>query len=91
MSADDISFQGIINIPIIPVISPPVLKLMYLGAKLAKSLAGLTTFAAIFTEIVAIAIPKRESNAIKNLITEFYINGYSIPVGGVDDVSCDSI
>ena len=87
MSADDISFHGIINIPIRPVISPPVLKLMYFGAKLAKSFAGLTTFAAIFTEIVAIAIPKRESKAIKNLITEFYIKGSSNPVGGVDDVS----
>ena len=87
MSAEDISFHGIIKIPIMPVISPPVLKLIYLGAKLAKSFAGLTTFAAILTEIVATAMPKRESTAIKNLITEFYIKGYSSPEGGIGEVS----
>ena len=63
------------KIPIRPVISPPVLKLMYLGARLAKSLAGLTTFAAILTEIVAIAIPNRDKIATMNLIYEFYIRG----------------
>jgi hypothetical protein len=64
-----------IIIPIIPVISPPVLKLMYFGAKLAKSLAGLTTLAAIFTDTVAIPIPIRARMAVKNLIVEFYIKG----------------
>jgi hypothetical protein len=71
MSAEDISFQGIINIPKRPVISPPVLKLMYYGAKLAKSLAGLTTLAAILTESVAIAILKSERIAVKILRAVF--------------------
>ena len=48
---------------------------MYFGAKLAKSLAGLTTLAAIFTDTVAIPIPIRARMAVKNLIVEFYIKG----------------
>lgn len=60
-----------IKIPIIPVISPPVLKLMYFGARFAKSFAGLTTLAAIFTDTVAIPIPTKERIAVKNLSVEF--------------------
>ncbi len=75
MSADSNSFQGIIRIPIIPVIRPPVLKLIYYGAKFAKSLAGLTTFAAILTDIVAIANPNNDMIATMARIEAFYING----------------
>ena len=79
------------KIPTKPVIKPPVLKLIYLGARLAKSLAGLTTLAAMFTEIVAIAIPRSEANAINTLMIEFSIRGFSSPGGGVEDVICDRI
>jgi hypothetical protein len=44
-----------------PVIRPPVLNEMRRGARLAKSLAGLTTFAAMFTEIVAMSTPRSET------------------------------
>lgn len=44
---------------------------MYFGAKLAKSLAGLTTFAAMLTDTVAIPIPIKESIAVKNLNVGF--------------------
>ena len=41
------SFHGMMRIPTIPVITPPVLKEIHRGATCETSLAGLTTFAAI--------------------------------------------
>src|ERR1700693_2646131 len=49
------SFQGCIRMPRIPVIRPPVLKLIHLGKALAKSFAGETTLAAMLTASVATA------------------------------------
>ena len=45
--------HGWIATPSSPVISPPVLKLMYFGKALAKSFAGETTLAAMLTAMVA--------------------------------------
>ena len=45
------------------VIRPPVLKEMYRGERLAKSFAGETIFAAIFTETVAMRMPTSETIA----------------------------
>ena len=53
------NFHGIIKMPGTPVMAPPVLKLINRGARLAKSLAGLTPFAAMFTEMVAMAAEER--------------------------------
>ena len=75
MSADASSFQGIIMIPMMPVMRPPVLKLMYFGERFAKSLAGLTTFAAMFTDTVAMPMPIRERMDVKNRIDGLYIKG----------------
>ena len=47
------SFPGSIAIPTMPVMRPPVLKLIAPGLMLAKSFAGETTFAAMFTPRVA--------------------------------------
>src|SRR5829696_4650736 len=47
------SRHGWMRMPTIPVIRPPVLKLIHLGKALAKSLAGETTLAAILTASVA--------------------------------------
>src|SRR5262249_15938533 len=48
------SFQGCMTMPKSPVISPPVRKVIQRGKALAKSLAGDTTLAAMFTDSVAI-------------------------------------
>jgi hypothetical protein len=45
----------------------------------------------MFTEIVAIAIPRSDMTAINNLMIEFSIRGYSSPGGGADEVICDRI
>src|SRR6266536_1279431 len=47
------SRHGCMRIPTSPVMSPPVLKLMRRGNAFAKSLAGETTLAAMFTAVVA--------------------------------------
>jgi len=62
------SFQGIIKTPMTPVMMPPILKLIRLGARLAKSFAGETTLAAMFTLNVAmttvnIAMPTTRRDA----------------------------
>ena len=64
---------------------------MYLGAKFAKSLAGLTTLAAMFTETVAIDIPRREMIAITIRKAEDWISGESKPFGGVGEVIYESM
>ena len=45
--------HGQIMIPIIPVIRPPILKLIFFGYKLENALDGAITFAAIFVLNVA--------------------------------------
>ncbi len=52
-SGVSVSFHGMITTPTTPVISAPVRKLISLGARFARSYAGETTFAAMFTETVA--------------------------------------
>lgn len=52
-SGVSVSFHGMMTTPTTPVISAPVRKLMNFGARLARSYAGDTTFAAMFTEMVA--------------------------------------
>ncbi len=52
-SGVEVSFHGMISTPTTPVISAPLRKLIRRGARLARSYAGETTFAAMFTEIVA--------------------------------------
>src|SRR5436309_14726299 len=47
------SHQGIINTPTTPVIKPPARKEIWRGARWAKSLAGLTTLAAMLVANVA--------------------------------------
>ena len=47
------SFHGWIRIPMMPVISPPIRNVILDGQRLAKSFAGLTTFAARFVANVA--------------------------------------
>lgn len=50
-----VSFQGMMTTPTTPVISAPVRKLTIFGARFARSYAGDTTLAAMFTETVAIS------------------------------------
>src|SRR5260370_23932745 len=77
------SFQGIIAIPSRPVIKPPVLNEIRRGERLAKSFAGLTTFAAILTERVAIPTPSREIAATTPRTAAEAISGSACPGGGV--------
>src|SRR6266852_4300835 len=81
------SFQGIIAIPSRPVIKPPVLNEIRRGERLAKSFAGLTTFAAILTERVAIPTPSREIAATTPRTAAEAISGSACPGGGVAEVS----
>jgi NCS1 family nucleobase:cation symporter-1 len=69
-SATAINFHGKMNMPIIPVISPPVLKLILLGARFAKSFAGLTIFAAMLVANVEIATAII-ATVTKNLLSNF--------------------
>jgi len=76
--------------PSTQVIRPPVLKLMYLGATFAKSLAGLTRFAAMFTESVAITMPKTATTATMARVAADSMSGASRPAGATDEVICPS-
>src|SRR6266849_4055208 len=87
VSALESSFQGIIATPISPVINPPVLKEIRLGERLAKSFAGLTTFAAIFTERVAIPTPSSERTATRPRTIVEAIKGCDCPAIGEAEVS----
>src|SRR5208283_3047957 len=62
------SLQGMIRIPIIPVITPPVLKLMSLGMVLEKSFAGDTVLAAMFTEREATTRPTSARTSVMGLL-----------------------
>ena len=84
------SFHGMIATPSTPVIIAPVLKLMCRGAMCAKSFAGLTTFAAMFVLIVAIATPTSASTAITTRIAGLARIGSLNPAGGVLLVICES-
>src|SRR5260370_35557818 len=70
-----------------PVIRPPVLNEIRRGERLAKSFAGLTTFAAILTERVAIPTPSREIAATTPRTAAEAISGSACPGGGVAEVS----
>src|SRR5680860_1115550 len=62
--------QGWMITAMTPVMTPPVLKLMSFGAIFEKSLAGLTMFAATFTDNVATvraARPNRMTIGLENL------------------------
>lgn len=52
-SGVSVSFHGMMRTPTTPVIRAPVRKLMNRGARFARSYAGDTTLAAMFTETVA--------------------------------------
>jgi hypothetical protein len=82
------SFHGIIKMPTTPVISPPILNEIARGARLAKSFAGLTTFAAMFTDSVAIPIPRSAMIATMTRVAAEAISGSAWPGGGDEDVSC---
>ena len=85
------NFHGIITMPSTPVITPPILKLISRGARLAKSFAGLTTFAAMFTEMVATATPNSATIATSSRTPALSISGSSMPGGGTGDVRCERI
>ena len=57
------------------------------GARFAKSFAGLTTLAAMFTEIVATPTPNSASSATIARVAAEAISGAGCP-GGVGEVSC---
>src|SRR5947207_532980 len=57
------SFHGSMTAPAIAVISPPILNEIFRGARFAMSFAGDTTFAAMFTETLATAMPNTASRA----------------------------
>ena len=78
-------------IPIIPVIKPPVLNEIWRGERLLKSLAGLTTLAAMLTDMVAIITPSNAKIAIITRVTWDYINGSVNPGGGISDVNYDNM
>lgn len=78
-------------IPIMPVISPPVLNEIYLGERLLKSLAGLTMLAATFTDMVAIITPNKAKMAMITRVTGDYSNGSVNPGGGVSEVNCNKM
>ena len=54
--------------PMMPVMSPPVRKLMWRGKALAKSLAGETTLAAMFTASVATTMVNMATATIQRLL-----------------------
>src|SRR6266536_3448764 len=58
------SRHGCMRIPTSPVMSPPVLKLMRRGNAFAKSLAGETTLAAMFTDRVATTAVNIAANVV---------------------------
>ena len=62
------SFQGWINKPRMPVMSPPVLNLIQRGKALAKSLAGETTLAAMLTARVATTAVNIETATTTGLV-----------------------
>ncbi len=88
VSALSRNFHGIITMPKTPVMTPPSLKLMCRGARLAKSLAGLTTLAAMLTEMVAMPTPSSATTATTSRVVVEAISGASRPAGGCDEVSC---
>jgi hypothetical protein len=49
------------RMPMIPVMKPPVRKEIFLGQRLAKSFAGLTTLAAMF--VASVAMHERRASA----------------------------
>jgi hypothetical protein len=53
------SFQGIISTPMTPVMYPPARNEIFAGFRLAKSLAGETTLAAMF--VASVAMPRQSS------------------------------
>src|SRR3954453_17873903 len=68
------SFHGWIAMPSRPVINPPVLNVISRGNALAKSLAGETTFAAMFTDNVAtttVNIEIATTTGCENWLTSF--------------------
>src|SRR4026209_753343 len=71
-----------------PALSPPVLKEMRGGARLAKSLAGDTTLAAMLTDTVAMRTPTPARIATITRVPDDAMSGSWSPGGGVDDVSC---
>src|SRR5437868_13509911 len=77
--AEASSFHGTIAIPTNPVINPPVLNEISLGARLAKSFAGLTTLAAMFTETVATPTPKSAITATSTRTPPDAITGPATP------------
>src|SRR5208283_3275511 len=62
------SLQGMIRIPIIPVITAPVLKLMSLGTVFEKSFAGDTVLAAMFTDKDATTRPTSARTRVMGLL-----------------------
>src|SRR5712692_6584716 len=76
-----------IAMPTRPAINPPVLNEMKRGARFEKSLAGLTTLAAMFTEIVAIPMPRNAVTATIARAAGEAINGSACAGGGTGDVS----
>src|SRR5260370_30342117 len=87
VSALESSFQDIIATPISRVINPPVLNEIRLGERFAKSFAGLTTLAAIFTESVAIPTPSSERRATRPRTAAEAIKGCDCPASGEAEVS----
>src|SRR3954465_5910806 len=57
------SFHGSMTAPAMAVMRPPILNEIFLGARLAMSLAGETTLAAMLTEMLATATPNTENSA----------------------------
>src|SRR5262245_20972476 len=86
ISARERSFHGMIAMPRRPVIRPPVLNEISRGARFAKSFAGLTTLAAMFTETVATPTPSRDTIATSARAPPEAIIGSLAPGGGVAEV-----
>ena len=84
------SFHGMMRMPSTPVITPPILNEMCRGAKLAKSLAGLMTFAAMLVLMVATATPNRLSTATTMRVPSLAKSGASRPAGALELVICAS-
>src|SRR4051812_33559782 len=91
MSALAISFHGHMMMPMSPVMRPPVLNEICFGDRFAKSLAGLTTLAAMFTEMVATATPSSAMIEISPRENEDAISGSARPGGAVSLVRNDRI
>src|SRR4030095_6351122 len=73
--------------PTMPVIRPPVLNEIRRGARLAKSLAGLTTLAAMLTDTVATPTPSSDTSATTARGAAGAMSGAVSPGGGVAEVS----